>query len=1719
MSYQTHLPGNVPDLMLKNEALELHAEILEFDLHGILDLSQHIWTEKGRSISSAWDEHATPDKFPLILRHVTSKMSSPIDLDSSVLQQYVGRGLSVETFESRKVYSFSTLAVDVKHATANNPLLLIYVKPLGKLKRKLLLSINFLDPLGELVLAEVRFINFKLKRCGQNAELAGMLWTIRMDPKQQMLIFSLKYQVNLKVLLYRYFSSDVVTVLDELIHPVMTALPLEEDSSFAKFEKLQKDLHLFYKVIAEHTGTLPIPNSSLMHPYISAKLYPFQRRTVNWLLQSEHVQYDENTRTCVDVPLVSDAALALLQSFPDCDNGLLDLEISKILRKICFGWNRVLIKNAVCWYNNYTGNVMSEQQMIEALINLAQELNNSEFGGSGYLCEEMGLGKTVEIISLILLHQRPESAVGQSHTLKVHGESDIRIVKKANTTLIAAPESIIGQWYSEISQMCPHLLVTIYKGINQYPELRNIPKYIAEFLQRYDIVLMNYSVMARELDFAVYSSQRASTRESRKRREFEANNNENRNHARDEISTYQAHFEPLVTRESEEVTYNKKKFDRANLEELGAKARKEYPGDIPHTHFYDSPLIMCEWWRVVLDEIQMIAAGATRAFRTASMIPRIHSWGVSGTPARLASALEFLRVAPFNYETSNFCWKLFENSERNRDFVMLWQLVALRHTKAMVHKDIKLPPQERVLLSLPFTEVEQDTYDSFLTSALASIGLHKNEIPKDCQLSSSECLHLRHWLLRLLQVCANTQIGKLHSRMTSRSKNKAKLLFSNTSELKTLDSVLEDMIKSVLDEVLETEKTIVTKTLDICQVLENALYPETVVEILNFLLKDIIFYLTRVQCSIQSAQTKMRALEKELSSIKFLKQKEFEHSSDSEISDSDDGNVRTADEPAAKVLKNNNQKSFSKSTKTPQDEAGENSTEFDKKEYASKYSKYRKTKDLLHVLRIRLRSWKIIEHKCFFLLASAHFQLYDKEYQAKIKSYRVHVNLAKYTPAQLFQYSLLSQRSQSSEVNYLEGFVKNESRTDTEIELEKHKYLEGVFYSRAEQGRSEILGQPLKDFKAILAKKLMKSKASDPKMMINDGQSLFTKTSRQLLLAIPSFEVSDLRDLAWCASIKDIVDQYISITTKFNAQADFLNECVLSLKDLLASPLLPIEETPDGEEYEQSIENQDKGACLLVTISQLLRDRENAYFEEHARTLVIRKRQDEEFSAEAHQITNKKYLNLLQKKRANLNPKSDSSIEEILKFFRIVEMEWSQAIDFMDVLDAIAKRIRNSAENEKSCQKILRRELNVTFNPIFNSRVEFFKQLQQISDTVQNKAHLTDQENLDGEKISERLDFQFGTLTSFNNKLLRLLSRQKYLERLVKQDKRLKTEEGVDEKEQDDEIICLICQSEIKLGSLTPCGHLFCKICLNEWLSRHPNCPMCKSYTDREVLYNFSIYKPDIRAEKIVNMNVDAVAENKDDETHLVYKHINPTTLKKIQNIQLENSYGSKVDLIVKQVLYVTSVDPDAQIVIFSQWVDLLLILACAFDQAKISYVTAKNPLLSKKKDHLNPAVQFKKKENGITCFLLNSQIQASGLTLVNATHIFLCEPLVNTPTELQAISRIHRIGQTKLTTVWMFAVQNTVEENIVALGTKKRIEYLRSNASEALISATGLGLPNASKEVRLENDNLLTAESESLSYGPGDAKFQLDNESVEYNDIRFLYFGDRAKCKKDSAS
>lgn len=78
--------------------------------------------------------------------------------------------------------------------------------------------------------------------------------------------------------------------------------------------------------------------------------------------------------------------------------------------------------------------------------------------------------------------------------------------------------------------------------------------------------------------------------------------------------------------------------------------------------------------------------------------------------------------------------------------------------------------------------------------------------------------------------------------------------------------------------------------------------------------------------------------------------------------------------------------------------------------------------------------------------------------------------------------------------------------------------------------------------------------------------------------------------------------------------------------------------------------------------------------------------------------------------------------------------------------------------------------------------------------------------------------------------------------------------------------------------------------------------------------------------------------------------------------------------------------------------------------------------------------VQRFNNDDDVAVFLLHTLSQGAGLNLVAARYVFLVEPLLHSSIESQAVGRVHRIGQTKETTVFQYYIANTVDQRVAEL-------------------------------------------------------------------------------------
>ncbi|CAO1380733.1 unnamed protein product [Diamesa hyperborea] len=138
----------------------------------------------------------------------------------------------------------------------------------------------------------------------------------------------------------------------------------------------------------------------------------------------------------------------------------------------------------------------------------------------------------------------------------------------------------------------------------------------------------------------------------------------------------------------------------------------------------------------------------------------------------------------------------------------------------------------------------------------------------------------------------------------------------------------------------------------------------------------------------------------------------------------------------------------------------------------------------------------------------------------------------------------------------------------------------------------------------------------------------------------------------------------------------------------------------------------------------------------------------------------------------------------------------------------------------------------------------------------------------------------------------------------------------------------------------------------------------------------------------------------------------------------LIGSYSPKIDEIIKSVLKLKEDEPKVKILIFSHWDTILNAIKPGLLANNIKLIHSIN-------SYKFPQEIKAFKLEDFTCLLINLKFAGKGLNLIEATHVFLVEPILNPDDEMQAVGRIHRIGQECFTFVHRFITKKTIEENI----------------------------------------------------------------------------------------
>jgi len=567
-----------------------------------------------------------------------------------------------------------------------------------------------------------------------------------------------------------------------------------------------------------------------------------------------------------------------------------------------------------------------------------------------------------------------------------------------------------------------------------------------------------------------------------------------------------------------------------------------------------------------------------------------------------------------------------------------------------------------------------------------------------------------------------------------------------------------------------------------------------------------------------------------------------------------------------------------------------------------------------------------------------------------------------------------------------------------------------------------------------------------------------------------------------------------------NAQAKLIDEWKQKVTELLLKPLVDKDEDSvetTGDEYEDSTKSQDALSAYLDALRYIVADRSTCITGQSA-PLVDQEVASVIREARADRVRPPEPLLELIAKRHHLKQKPDNwlSIRGLVHELRGIEtaLDWqdgtTRAGAELQIIRGQAKQLAAIAKEETEVLTRLE-ELIELFSTTVNLRLDFYRQLQVISDTVAPYKEDSWDDTLDVaalETATRRQEAQTKTLAALKTKNRFLLH--------------LRAEST---NSQETQRICVICQSSFEQGVLTVCGHQYCKECINHWWSAHRTCPVCKRHL---VLADFHqiTYKPqELQAQEEQSEPSSPSQSSSQSATPgtTLYADIGNETLAQIKSIDLNGSFGTKIDTLARHILWIRQHDPGAKAIVFSQFREFLDVLGTAFKQFGIGYSRMGKP----------GAVDRFKNDAGIECFLLDAKTDSSGLNLVNAQYVFLAEPLINTAIELQAIARVHRIGQQRPTTVFMYLIGDTVEEAIYEISVARRLAHMQKATSTKKESQRPKSATPALGEAAIDAANSLELQqapvSKLLVQGKG------DGEVVPNDDLWSCLFSRSAKSQR----
>ncbi|KAF9961975.1 DNA repair protein rad16 [Mortierella alpina] len=234
-------------------------------------------------------------------------------------------------------------------------------------------------------------------------------------------------------------------------------------------------------------------------------------------------------------------------------------------------------------------------------------------------------------------------------------------------------------------------------------------------------------------------------------------------------------------------------------------------------------------------------------------------------------------------------------------------------------------------------------------------------------------------------------------------------------------------------------------------------------------------------------------------------------------------------------------------------------------------------------------------------------------------------------------------------------------------------------------------------------------------------------------------------------------------------------------------------------------------------------------------------------------------------------------------------------------------------------------------------------------------------------------------------------------------------------------LVCSICQEEAEDPIVSKCHHLFCREDADQYITSSsveaPECPVC------HIPLSIDLQQPTYVKDET---EYDAEVRHKTFARTSIVNRINMDTWRS----------STKIEALVEHLYNLQREDRSTKSICFSQYVTFLDLIKWRLEKAGFKCVKLDGHMTPYQRD---ASIKKFSDDPTVTVFLISLKAGGVALNLTAASRVFICDPWWNPAAELQAMDRIHRIGQYRPILITRLIIENSIESRILQLQEKKQ--------------------------------------------------------------------------------